>query len=251
MRHHQRPGGERHQLPREQEAERIVGHHDEVQTGEERGIERQHALRFVLVPAVAERVEAGAGAAQPDHDQEERGERIEPEMRADPGQAERQGTTAMSRRRARPAPPAATPARCRGCRHRRCRVLTARARRMRRSRRGRAAAATQPRVNRIIRGGRSQWPRATWCGRGLVRRTPRPPCALTAPSVISSMPAACKRADQLHQRVHIAAHHAVARLHPLDGRQRQAGQLGQRPLVDPQQRPGGAHLCRGDHALRR
>ena len=91
VRHHQRPGGERHELPGEQEGEGIVGEHDEVHAGEERRIERQHALRRRFVPAVAERVEARRGAAEIDHDEEERRERVEPEMRADPGQAERQG----------------------------------------------------------------------------------------------------------------------------------------------------------------
>ncbi len=42
-----------------------------------------------------------------------------------------------------------------------------------------------------------------------------------------------QRADQLHQRIDVAAHHAIARLHALDGRQGQAGQLGQLPLIDP------------------
>ena len=35
VRHHQRPGGQRHQLPREQEAERVGRKHHEVQAGEE------------------------------------------------------------------------------------------------------------------------------------------------------------------------------------------------------------------------
>ena len=43
-----------------QEGEGVVGEHDEVHAGEERRIERQHALRRLLVPAVAERVEARA-----------------------------------------------------------------------------------------------------------------------------------------------------------------------------------------------
>ena len=125
VRHHQRPGGERHQFPGEQEAERIVGDHHEVQAGEEGRIERQHALRLVLVPAVAQRVEAGAGAAQPDHDQEERGERIEAEMRAGPGQAERQGDGRRLGAEREQCRPAATRTRSPGCRHRRCRGQTA------------------------------------------------------------------------------------------------------------------------------
>ena len=90
MRHHQRPGRERHELPGEQEGEGVVGDDDEGHAGEEQRIERQHALRRRLVPAEAERVEARRGAAEIDHDEKERRERVEAEMRAEPGQAERQ-----------------------------------------------------------------------------------------------------------------------------------------------------------------
>ena len=62
------------------------------------GIERQHALRRLLVAAVAEGVEAGRRAAEIDDDEEEGGERIEAEMRADPGQAERQDARPAPRR---------------------------------------------------------------------------------------------------------------------------------------------------------
>ena len=61
-----------------------------IMRGEEQRIERQHALRRPLVLAVAERVEAGGGAAEIDHDQEERGERVEAEMRAEPWQPDGQ-----------------------------------------------------------------------------------------------------------------------------------------------------------------
>ena len=83
-----------------------------------------------------------------------------------------------------------------------------------------------------------------------IRRTPRPPWLLAAPSAISSMPAVLQRADELHQRVDIAAHDAVACLHALDGRQGQAGQSGQPTLVDPQHRACGPHLPRSDHIWR-
>ena len=53
--------------------EGIVGEHDEVHAGEKRRIERQHALRRFLVTAVAEREQARRGAAEIDHDEEERG----------------------------------------------------------------------------------------------------------------------------------------------------------------------------------
>ena len=58
MRHHQRPGGERHELPRQQERVGVGGDEHEVHAREEGGKERQHALRIVLVTAVAERVQA-------------------------------------------------------------------------------------------------------------------------------------------------------------------------------------------------
>ena len=45
MRDHQRPGGERHEFPRHQEAEGVVSQHDEIHAGEISRIERQHALR--------------------------------------------------------------------------------------------------------------------------------------------------------------------------------------------------------------
>jgi len=54
MRHHERAGGERHELPRHQEREGVIGEHNEVHAGKERRVERQHALRRFLVPAIAE-----------------------------------------------------------------------------------------------------------------------------------------------------------------------------------------------------
>ncbi len=90
MRHHQRPGGERHELPREQEGIGVGGDEDEVHAREEGGEERQHALRIVLVPAVAERVQARRRRGEVHDDEKERRQRIDMETRADPGQAERQ-----------------------------------------------------------------------------------------------------------------------------------------------------------------
>ena len=58
--------------------------------GEIGGIERQHALRRFLVAAIAEREQARRRAAEIDHDEEEGRERVDAEMRAEPGQAERQ-----------------------------------------------------------------------------------------------------------------------------------------------------------------
>ena len=73
----------------------------------------------LFVAAVAEAVEAGGGAAEIDDDEEEGRERVEPEMGADPGQAERQRRAPSAWRRRR-------------------RWASAKARRTRRNRRRRA-----------------------------------------------------------------------------------------------------------------
>jgi hypothetical protein len=144
-------------------------------------------LRLVFVPAVAERIEAGAGAAEADHDQEERGERVEPEMRAGPGQAQRQrdGRRPGSEREQREQQ-----------RHRRNGEAAAvddapSGWPLRDEPAGDAESEQQhdaderecDHVRRDLR----------WRGGGaaFVSRTPRPPCALAAPSAISSMPAFC------------------------------------------------------------
>ena len=51
-----------------------------------------------LVPAIAERVERGARRAEIDDGEEEGGQRIDAEMRAEPGQAERQHDVGGRRR---------------------------------------------------------------------------------------------------------------------------------------------------------
>ena len=89
MRHHQRPGGQRHQFPGEQKHEGVVGDGDERHAGEEGGIERQDASGVRFVAAIAQREQAGAGAAEADQGQEEAGQGVEAEMGADPGEAER------------------------------------------------------------------------------------------------------------------------------------------------------------------
>ena len=73
VRHHQRPRGQRHELPGDQEGEGVVGEHDQRHAGEKGGIERQHALRRRLVLAVAEREQARARGAEIDHGEEEGG----------------------------------------------------------------------------------------------------------------------------------------------------------------------------------
>ncbi len=88
MRHHQRPRGERHELPGKEERERVVGEHDQVHAGEEGREEGQHAGRGFLVPAVAQAVQARGQPAQGDHHQGQRRQRVDAEMRAEPRQSE-------------------------------------------------------------------------------------------------------------------------------------------------------------------
>ena len=71
---------------------------------------------------------------------------------------------------------------------------------------------------------------------------------LAAPSPINFDAEAIERRDQLHQRLDVAADHAVARFHALDGGQGQARRaFGQRALVDSGEGPGGPQLARRDH----
>ena len=61
-----------------------------IHAGQEQRIERQHALGRLIVPAIAERIQAGGGRPEIDHGKEERAEHVDPEMRTDPGQTQRQ-----------------------------------------------------------------------------------------------------------------------------------------------------------------
>ena len=90
VRHHERPRGERHELPGEQERERVVGQHDQIHAGEKCGEEGQHATRLAFVPSVAEAVEACRGAAQIDDREKRCRQRVEPEMCAQPRQSDGQ-----------------------------------------------------------------------------------------------------------------------------------------------------------------
>src|SRR5216683_6275730 len=60
-------------------------------------------------------------------------------------------------------------------------------------------------------------------------------------------PGGTQSIDQLHKRVDIAADDAIARFHPLDGRDRQPGEFSKLPLIDPQKSTGRPHLSRSDH----
>ena len=90
VRHHQRPGRQRHELPGEEKGEGVVGDDDEGHGGEEQRVEGQHALRRRLVAAEAERIKARGGAAEIDHHEKERRERVQAEMGAEPGKPDRQ-----------------------------------------------------------------------------------------------------------------------------------------------------------------
>ena len=88
--HHQRPRGDRHELPRQEKAVGVVGDEHEIHAGKECRKERQHALGRALRSSFAKAVEASRGAAKIDDDKKERRERVDAEMGADPRQTEGQ-----------------------------------------------------------------------------------------------------------------------------------------------------------------
>ena len=90
VRHDQRPGRERHELPRDQKGERIIGEHDEIHAGEKGRIERQHPQRRFFVAPVAEREQACRETSEIDNREKIGGKRVHTEMRAQPRQSERQ-----------------------------------------------------------------------------------------------------------------------------------------------------------------
>ena len=205
VRHDQRPGAQRHELPGEQEGEGVGGQDHEVHGGEERREERQHARRRRLVAAVAEPVDAGRGAAEIDHARKNAASASSRKWA--PIQGRPSGRTSVLRRcRRRADAPSASEQRERG-----------RARRSRHRPGGvasrRSAIAPAPvassrsdadqdqRERHAASGGGGQVPGAggpcdgapmvQWPYRGHVfSRTPRPLLWFTAPSLISSNPAA-------------------------------------------------------------
>src|SRR6185437_12583388 len=48
-------------------------------------------------------------------------------------------------------------------------------------------------------------------------------------------PRPVQRGDQLHQRIDVAPNDTLARFHALDGRDREAGQAGERTLIDAEE----------------
>ena len=147
---------------------------------------------------------------------------------------------------------AARRARCAAPATQRCSDAT-RGSRRRRSAAPRPPSARSPRRSareaRAARRRTASASRRPSCRRGLLSRTPRPPPVLAAPSPISSMPAASSAATSFISESTLPRIDAVARLHALDGRHRQARQLGQLALVDAEQRPRGAQLGGSDHVF--
>jgi hypothetical protein len=86
----QRPRGERHQLPRKQEGVGVVGDQDQVHR---RGEQRKQWLdprRQLLRPVEAHAVDAGRDDAAIDDDAEEGRQRVQPQVKANRRQADRQ-----------------------------------------------------------------------------------------------------------------------------------------------------------------
>jgi hypothetical protein len=90
MRHHQRPGRQRHELPGEEKGEGVVGDDDEGHGGEEQRVEGEHALRRRLVAAEAKCIKARRAPTEIDHHEKECRERVQAEMGAEPGKPDRQ-----------------------------------------------------------------------------------------------------------------------------------------------------------------
>ena len=86
----QRPGGERHELPAQEKGERVVGEQDQVHAGEEGRHERQDPPRRALALAVAERIKADEHRTEIDHQHEEGGQGIQPQVHSEPGQTQGQ-----------------------------------------------------------------------------------------------------------------------------------------------------------------
>jgi hypothetical protein len=56
--------------------------------------------------------------------------------------------------------------------------------------------------------------------------------------------------NELHEGIHVATDHAFARLHPLDGRNREVRKFGRLALIDIEKSPCGPKLIRCDHRWR-
>ena len=83
---HQCPGGERHELPADQEGKRILRQQHQIHAGDEGRVEGHDPLRLAGVCSVADGIAAHDGGGQVDDDGERGAQRIE----AEEGAAERQ-----------------------------------------------------------------------------------------------------------------------------------------------------------------
>ena len=83
-----------------------------------------------------------------------------------------------------------------------------------------------------------------------MRRTPRPPWLLTAPSAISSMPACCSAPTSfISESTLPRTTPSLASMRWMVGSDRPASPASV-ALVDAEHGPGGTHLGGGDHVLR-
>ena len=222
---------------RQQERERVVGEHDEVHAGEKRREERQHATRLAFVPPVAKPVQACRGAAEIDDHEKGGRQRVQPEMRAEPGQPDgqvrglRAGPGVPSRAQAA-APKAMVEAASAigidddATSSRGARCATA------------ASAVTEQRQQRTTTIRPSPWSvvssisyaesrRGTYRRRRSARLQPNAASAVFADGAFADEldTRSLERGDELHQRIHIASDHAFARFHSLDRGKRQARRL--------------------------
>ena len=243
VRDHQRPRRERHELPGDEERERVGGEHDEVHAGQKQRIERQHALRRLLVAAIAERKQACSGGAEIDHRQERTptAHRCGNAHRAKASRAAAltadSGSLAPSRYVQRGSERQA--AKRRGLPRRRSDSSPRPSARFRRASTAIASStATQDSARVSVMTAGPQPDAAAAAGAG------------GAFSEISSMPAASSAATSFINELTLPRIVPVAGFHALNGGQRQSGRFGQLALVDAEQGAGRAYLACRDHANR-
>ncbi len=87
-RQHNRPGGEGHEFPCQQEREGVVGEYDEVHPGQKGRVKREDPGGSFLMAAIAECVQARDRRAQVDHHKKERTECVDANACTDAWQAD-------------------------------------------------------------------------------------------------------------------------------------------------------------------
>jgi hypothetical protein len=258
VRHHQRPRRQRHEFPRQQERERIVGEHDDAHAGEKRRIERQHPARSMLVAAISEREQARSGRAEVDYGEKKRRKRIQTKMRSKPRNAEWKDGRRRTGVDAEESEECDREKRQRGDQaHSVDEVVRTRnvgqydGEGRRRDQHG--GAGKRHEHHQLPPARRAAAPANGPSQRKLVPLPFQPHAASAAVadrSLADQFDARRRqRFDEFHQRIHIAPDDPVARFHALDGGQRKTRTLGQLALIDLQQRSCGSHLCAGYHAL--